>query len=254
MAWRAAAEAETPAERAALLDAIWRAGGAARSACWSPRCWAGRFADLPVDRGLAPVAPSAARALLGADRQLPAARWFSLLQDEVRSDSRPRRELATLAPLFALAGIGGRDAVPDLDETAVAAWHAAAPAAGDKAERLFALLDGVGSPVPDRAWWQELEPPLHGSASVPASPLWRGLERAAAAKRQGETVLFVLHMLNGAARGRPSRGADGRAARAARGGPRPRGAGDRGRGRARAGSLMPGRRRARSRGLRHGLR
>jgi hypothetical protein len=196
MAWRAAAEAETPAERAALLDAIWRqAEGEERLLV--AQVWAGRFADLPLDRGLAPVAPSAARALLGADRQLPAARWFSLLQDEVRSDSRPRRELATLAPLFALAGIGGRDAVPELDEEAVAAWRAAAPAAGDKAERLFALLDGVGSPVPDRAWWQELEPPLHGSASVPASPLWRGLERAAAAKRQGETVLFVLHMLNG---------------------------------------------------------
>ena len=34
-------------------------------------------------------------------------------------------------------------------------------------------------------------------ASVPASALWRGLERAAAERRVGETVLFALHMLNG---------------------------------------------------------
>jgi hypothetical protein len=87
--------------------------------------------------------------------------------------------------------------VPELAEAAVAAWRAATPAGADQAERPFALLDGVGSPVPDRAWWQELEPPLQRPANVPVSPLWRGLERAVAGSRQGESLLFALHMLNG---------------------------------------------------------
>ena len=116
----------------------------------------------------------------------------------MRSDSRARRELAALTPLFALAGVGGSQAVPALDEAAVAAWRAATPAAGAEAARLFALLEGIGSPVPDQAWWQELEPPLQRSLSVPVSPLWRGLERAVAGQRKGEAVLFALQMLNGA--------------------------------------------------------
>ena len=239
-----------PGRARALLDAIWRAGGAARSACWSPRSGPGASPTCRSTVASPPIAPSAARALLGADRQLPAARWFSLLQDEA-AQRQPRAARARDADaLFALAGIGGSDAVPELDETAVAAWQRPRRTADDKAERLFALLDGVGSPVPDRVWWQELEPPLHGSASVPAGPLWRGLERAAAAKRQGETVLFALHMLNGQPEAAHPAVLTGALRGAARGRPRPGGAGDRGRGRARAGSLMPGRRLARSRGLR----
>jgi hypothetical protein len=196
LAYRAAGEAQTPGELAALLDATWRAASGDERFLVAGAL-AGRFAELPVDRAWSAVAPSAARALLAADRPLPAARWFSLLGAERASDSHARREMAALMPLFALAGIGGSDAVPQLDEAAVAAWRAATPDAGAKAERLFALLDGVGSPVPDRVWWQELEPPFERAASIPAGPLWRGLERAVAGKRLGETVLFALQMLNG---------------------------------------------------------
>ncbi len=88
--------------------------------------------------------------------------------------------------------------VPDLDEAAVAAWRQAMPAADVRAGRLFALLDGLGAPVPDTAWWQELAPPLQRSAEVPEGPAWRALEHAAAARRLGETVVLALHMLNGA--------------------------------------------------------
>jgi hypothetical protein len=196
MAYRAADEAEGPAELAALLDATWRAASGDERFLVAETL-AGRFVELPVDRAWSAVAPSAARALLAADRPLPAARWFSLLEAEAASDGRARRELAALTPLFALAGIGGRAAVPELDEAAVEAWRAATPDADAKAERLFALLEGVGSPVPDRVWWQELEAPFERAASIAAGPLWRGLERAVADRRLGETVLFALNMLNG---------------------------------------------------------
>jgi hypothetical protein len=196
-ATRAAGEVRSPDERAALLDATWRAAaGAERFLVALPL--APQFAELPPERALLPVAPSAARALLAADRPLPAARWFGLLSAESGADSAAGHELAALLPLFTLAGVGGSDAVPAFDERALGAWRAARPNAADTAERLFALLDGVGSAVPDAAWWQQLEAPLQRPASVPVSALWRGLERAAADRRVGETVVLALHMLNGA--------------------------------------------------------
>ena len=193
----AVAGQQTPQERVGLLDAAWRAA-AGEERFLVAEVFAPHFAGLPPDRALLPVAPSAARALLAGGRALPAARWFSLLGDESGRDSGAGRELAALTPLFALAGIGGSDAVPELDQRAVAVWRAAWPDADREAERVFALLDGVGSPVPDAVWWQQLEPPLERAASVPVSALWRGLERAAAGRRLGETVVFALHMLNGA--------------------------------------------------------
>jgi len=197
MAYRAAGEQRNPQDLARLLAATWEAAKGGERLLVA-QVFAKRFADLPIDRSLLGVAPAAARALLVADRPLPAARWFSLLNDERARDSRVQQEVAALTPLFALAGIGGSEAVPELDEPAVTAWRQATPDADAKAERLFAMLDGVGSEVPDPVWWHELTPPLQGDASVPVGALWRGLDRAATAKRLGETVLFALHMLNGA--------------------------------------------------------
>ena len=197
LALRAAGDQQSPQEQAALLDATWRATSGDERALVAAAL-APQLTELAPERALLAVAPGAARALLAAGRPLPAARWFSLLSAESGRDSAAGRELAALMPLFALAGIGDSDAVPRFDQRAVGAWRAARPDADAKAERLFALLDGVGSPVPDAAWWQQLEAPLERPASVPVSALWRSLERAAAERRLGETVLFALHMLNGA--------------------------------------------------------
>ncbi len=196
MAYRAAGEQRNPQDLATLLDATWQAARGDERFLVA-EVFAKRFADLPIDRLLLAVAPSAARALLAADRPLPAARWFALLNAEAARDSRAAREVAALTPLFALAGIGDSQAVPELDEAAVTAWRQATPDADAKAERLFALLDGVGSPVPAPVWSQELTPPLQRSMSVPIGALWRGLDRASTSKRLGETVLYALHMLNG---------------------------------------------------------
>jgi hypothetical protein len=195
LALQAGRERQAPQQQAALLDAVWRAA-AGDERFLVAAVFASQFGELQPDRALLPVAASAAQALLAAGRALPAARWFSLLSSESARDGDAARELAALVPLFALAGIGGSDAVPELDQRAIGAWRAVRPDAD--AARLFALLDGVGSPVPDAAWWQQLEAPLERPASVPVAALWRGLERAAAGGRRGETVLFALHMMNGA--------------------------------------------------------
>jgi hypothetical protein len=180
-------------ERGQVLDALWRqAQGSERFLI--AELFATPFAELPVERGRLRLAPSAARALLAAERPIPAARWYSLLSVEAAADQQARDDLVSLTPLFALAGFGGSVAVPEFDSEAMDAWLAGTPDGQAKASHLLALLEGIGVPVPETAWQRLLGP---GQAPMPAppAPLWRVLERAAAERRLGETVLLALHML-----------------------------------------------------------
>jgi hypothetical protein len=143
------------------------------------------------------AAPSVARALLATDRPVPAAGWLSVLDAEAAQATRMQTAVTGLVPLFALAGVGGSDAVPQLHARAIAAWRLANPEAGSSVEQLFALLEGVGASVDAIAWRDLRGLPLQHQAMVPAGALWRGLEQAATAGRLGDTVMFALHMLNG---------------------------------------------------------
>jgi hypothetical protein len=183
-------------ERGQVLDALWRqAQGSERFLI--AELFAEPFAELPVERGRLRLAPSAARALLAAERPIPAARWYSLLGADAAADPQAREDLVALTPLFALAGFGGSVAVPDFDSEAMDAWLAATPDGQAKAPRLLALLEGIGVPVPATAWQRLLASPAQGPTPAPAAPLWRALESAAAERRLGETVLLALHMLGG---------------------------------------------------------
>jgi hypothetical protein len=87
--------------------------------------------------------------------------------------------------------------VPRIDGAALAAWRLATTADQALAERLFALLEGVGAPVEAGAWRSVLAGHGQRQQPAPAAVLWHGLEQAAAERRVGDTVLFVLQMLNG---------------------------------------------------------
>ena len=195
-AYAAVREASEPVTRGELLDATWQAADGAERFLVA-EVFAAPFVELPVERQLAAVAPSVARALLAAERSVPAASWLSVLSAEAGPDARLRPAVAALVPLFALAGVGGSDAVPRIDSAAVEAWQRATAADQALAERLFASLEGVGAPIEDGAWRDLLAGHYHRQQAAPAAVLWRGLEQAAAERRIGDTVLFVLHMLKG---------------------------------------------------------
>ena len=183
-----------PAARAALLDAAWQgASGAERFLV--AEVFAQPFTELPVERQLVGVAPSVARALLAAERPVPAVGWLSLLTADAGTGSDDA--VAGLVPLFALAGVGGSAAVPRMDGEAVQAWRDATSADPAMAERLFALLEGAGAPVGAGVWPALLAGQYQRQQAAPATVLWRGLEHAAAERRVGDTVLFALQMLNG---------------------------------------------------------
>jgi hypothetical protein len=196
MAFGAVLKEADPAVRGAVLDAAWRASSGAERFLVA-EVLAEPFVELPVEPQLAGVAPSMARALLAVDRPVPAVSWLSLLTAQLGPDARSRPAVAGLVPLFALAGVGGSDAVPRLDAAAIEAWQLAATANAATTERLFVLLEGVGAPVETAYWRDLLAAHAQRQAAAPASALWRGLERAAAERQVGETVLYVLHMLNG---------------------------------------------------------
>jgi hypothetical protein len=185
-------EESDPVARGALLDAAWQAASGAERFLIA-EVFAGPFIELPIERQLAGVAPSVARALLAAERPVPAVSWLSLLT----ADPRARPAVAGLVPLFALAGVGGSDAVPRVDGAAIEAWQRATAADQALAERLVGSLEGVDAPVGNGAWRDLLAGHYHRQQAAPATVLWRGLEQAAADRRVGDTVLFVLHMLNG---------------------------------------------------------
>ena len=196
MAFAAVREEADPVVRGELLDTTWRAASGAERFLIAD-VLAEPFVELPIERQLAGVAPSMARALLAVERPVPAVSWLSLLTAELGQDARSRRAVAALVPLFALAGVGGSDTVPRIDAAAIEAWQLATTADAAATERLLALLEGVGAPI-EAALWRDLLPGRdQRGAAAPASVLWRGLERAAAERRVGETVLYVLHMLNG---------------------------------------------------------
>jgi hypothetical protein len=195
LAYDALPEPGTP-ERGQVLDALWReAQGSERFLI--AELFAAPFAELPVERGRLRLAPSAARALLAAERPIPAARWYSLLSGEAAGDPQARDDLVSLTPLFALAGFGGSVAVPEFDSEAMDAWLAGTPDAQAKAAHLLALLEGIGVPVPETAWHRLIAGPGQGPMPAPPAPVWRALDRAAAERRLGETVLLALHMLGG---------------------------------------------------------
>jgi hypothetical protein len=196
IAYAAVRQESDRAARGALLDATWRAARGAERFLIA-EVFAEPFIELPADRQLAGVAPSVARALLAAERPVPAVDWLSLLTAEAGQDTRAQHAMAGLVPLFALAGVGGSDAVPRIDGAAIEAWQRATTADQALAERLFASLEGVGAPVPSGAWRDLLAGHYHRQQAAPATVLWRGLEQAAAERRVGETVLLVLRMLNG---------------------------------------------------------
>jgi hypothetical protein len=196
LAYAAVREQNNPVVRGEFLDATWRAAHGAERFLVA-EVFAEPFVELPVERQLAGVAPSMARALLAVERPVPAVGWLSLVTAEVGQDAPSLRAVSGLVPLFALAGVGGSDTVPRIDGAAIESWQLATTADAAATERLFALLEGVGAPIEAGLWRNLLSGHDQRRAAAPASVLWRGLERAAAERRVGATVLYVLHMLNG---------------------------------------------------------
>jgi hypothetical protein len=93
-----------------------------------------------------------------------------------------------------LAGVAG-----EADDAVVRAWWtemAGREGAVARATIVFSSLDALGMPVEPRLWRQVLAGATPApAAALPPTPLLVGLDRAGAAKRRGEAVLYALAAL-----------------------------------------------------------
>jgi hypothetical protein len=189
-AWQRFEATSDPATRARVVDEAWRAApGEARfvvALVFGPA-----LLDLPDDARTLPGAASIARVLLADGRFLPATRWLALLQAERDP------EAAGLAPLFALAGVGGAGQVPVPDRRTLAAWAETRDDPAPELPLLLTLLAGTGAEIDGALWWSQLEAPFVRAGRVVSPAVFRAAEVARAGQRTGEAVLASLALLDG---------------------------------------------------------
>lgn len=202
LAYKAASNDRASAVTARLFDVLWRRADA------SERLMLGQV-FLPALSGLSPredllfAAPSITPALLTADRPAPALRWFGFLRQRAATDAGAREAAHALAPLFGLAGLGEGDQVPKPDHATLEAWQAAVPDAEFAPEALYALFDGLGTPVPLDLWWQSSDAAPATAVTAPPPSIWRTLARAREEGRRGELIAAALALLGAAEAGAP---------------------------------------------------
>ena len=159
------------------------------------------LAELGPDGQLNWFAAEAARAFYSLDRPLPARGWMDILRLAAEGNADFRKALDTLWLLRFLTD----STAPDHDfETGLLAWVAAhrqrseGKAAAISAAGLM-LLEALGHPVPDAAWWDMLDAPKNAGTGASDPALRRAMLRAAEGGRRAETVLLALIAFDGKA-------------------------------------------------------
>jgi hypothetical protein len=191
---RSAAAQPVPLAKAEILRGAWEIGrerdGYAEIAA----------ASLPVAQSIAPAqeliwfAGDIARVLFARGQVESAVTWYGIAAaDRARSDEARVIEntlwpLAILADPDAAAG-GGMARLPEW----AMALQVADPENGPRrSQALFALLDGLGKPVPPEMWRRMIEVPFTESGARLNTVWRRGLARAVEAGHIGEALLLII--------------------------------------------------------------
>ena len=190
--YQTAVDQAVPAVRAETLSQAFRLADKAGRFPATARAFLPLVAALPPGQDLLWFAPEAARAMLVADASEGAGPWLALLR--TGADAERQKRFQALLPLARLAGLPEAQAW----DTDVAAWRKTA--AGEetgyrRAVLLYSLLDGLGDGAAETSWTELLRPNEIRPYAMPAVPVWYRLERAAADKRLGETVVLALIVL-----------------------------------------------------------
>ncbi len=195
--YRAAAETNVAAARAAVIEKAWALSYGTADYAVAVHGTLPALATLPPSADLVWFAPAAARALFAAGAEGKAMDWYRLVQRQGAVDPDMAAAAVALWPVVRLADPGGKTRwEPEKFE----AWRAANAAeaggaperAAERAAILYALFHAVGDDLPEGVWSDMIEAPVLAEARVPGFAIWRGLERAAESGRRGETVLYAL--------------------------------------------------------------
>jgi hypothetical protein len=145
---------------------------------------------------LAWFSADAGRALYAMGRYEQANAWLELAQSRAAKDSGSAASAAVLAVYARIAGVGRS---LSWDPAALSEWRQS-PASTEAAQRVLAIFDGLGEPIP--GGWAVIPDSRNdaGAANggVPNPAVLFSLEEAASKRRFGETVLLALYALGSA--------------------------------------------------------
>lgn len=186
---------QPPDRRAALLDALWAAGGEGPGFGVLARAAGVSLLTIAPDRGVAWFAPAAVRALVAAGRAETAQAWYLALAEVGALEPQALAAQKGALPVLAAAGIGmGRQWEPAM----AGQWWRGLPEGPDPgvraetANRVLMLLDALGVRMGPEVWDLFAEAPARVVEEVPNLGIRYGMRDAAQAGRRGETVLYAL--------------------------------------------------------------
>ncbi|HLI11051.1 MAG TPA: hypothetical protein VKY65_05585 [Alphaproteobacteria bacterium] len=194
--YRAAKLAKSSSERAAIIQAALAL--ARHAGLYAPAVGV----NLPLMDLLSPnpslisFAAEASRAYDFAGRLGAGQAWYALARQGSATSSEAAKATVELWPFTVLTA----DKSADWEADRFAAWTAAQSGdkaadpklAGERVARVLGLLSALGHHVPDAAWQPFYATAAGGPDTMPSLALWNGLDAAAKAGRQGQTVLFAL--------------------------------------------------------------
>ncbi|NVK17454.1 MAG: hypothetical protein HWE30_02020 [Methylocystaceae bacterium] len=153
------------------------------------------ISTMPQSIDMLWFAPTAMRALLAAGDWETAKAWYLMLRNAAFTDSEAAKNWTDVRPLAVLAGF---DVLGQAVSQSLKNWWQAqeeTPESYEQAARLFALVDGLGLPVPDLLWISLMNGPRLSDAALPKPGLWTGMNKAAQAGDLGETILMMLNAI-----------------------------------------------------------
>jgi hypothetical protein len=184
---------DTAAKQAMLRAALDRARDQGRYLL-AARVYAPGIAAMTPSADQIGFARDAARILLAADMPDQAFAWYVLAQHTAQdgnADAKAARQ--ALWPAFALSQPQSRFPVQPQE---IVDWARDAPEAkGRNAIVVLTLLEALGRPVPDAAWWTVYARKEQASPMPADLPLARLAQAAAAGGRVGETALESLILI-----------------------------------------------------------
>jgi hypothetical protein len=184
---------DTAAKQAMLHAALDRAREQGRY-LMAARVYAPGVAAMTPNAGQAGFASDAGRILLAADMPDQAFAWYVMAQHAAQdgnADAKAAQQ--ALWPAFAVSQPQSRFPVEPQE---IVDWAQNAPEAkGRHAILVLALLDALGRPVPDAAWWAIYTRQEQAAPTSTNLPLARLTQTAAVGNRVGETVLESLILI-----------------------------------------------------------
>jgi hypothetical protein len=192
LAYRAAVAGETPNARAEAVERALQAGREQGRYGASVLVYLPLVEGIPISPETMFFAPEAIAALMVAGKREAAEEWYAALAANAEVDPQAGAALLATLPLAHLAWAADSEGWDPADLTAWWSSIRDSAGAGERAARVYTLLDATGAAVPEPLWEPLLAVAGRSAVTMPPAALLNRLAASAVAGRTGETVLLAL--------------------------------------------------------------